>query len=119
MSQATHRRLLGQFKREVGKSGRSDWMTALLEMQRKDKAVLALVAFARDLAGTAQPPPPAPQPMPPPADKNIAALEAPALPQRPPPPRWTTEIRPGPHDLLSWEEAMRVPWLDSRAHGEG
>ncbi len=27
-------------------------------------------------------------------------------------PRWTKTVRPGPFDLLTWEEAMQVPWIE-------
>ncbi len=46
----------------------------------------------------------------------------PAPPPRPPPPpkpRWTKDIRPGPHDVLTWEEVLQVPWVDSLAEEDG
>jgi hypothetical protein len=43
---------------------------------------------------------------------------APPPPPRPPKPRWTKDNRPGPHDVLSWEEAMQVPWVDSSAEDD-
>ncbi len=47
----------------------------------------------------------------------------PARPPPPPPPpprpRWTKDIRPGPHDVLTWEEVLQVPWVDSMAEDDG
>jgi hypothetical protein len=25
---------------------------------------------------------------------------------------WSKKVRPGPNDVLTWEEAMRVPWIE-------
>ena len=60
-----------------------------------------------------------------PEERRVAArLEGceparpPPSPSRPPKPRWTKDNRPGPHDVLSWEEAMQVPWVDSSAEDD-
>ena len=56
---------------------------------------------------------------------RVAALPQQPAPRPPPPPppppkpRWTKDIRPGPHDVLSSEEAMQVPWIDSMAEEDG
>ncbi|MBS0518305.1 MAG: hypothetical protein JSR90_06405 [Proteobacteria bacterium] len=78
---------------------------------RELTAALALAAFAQALAGSdraaraddagATSMPEAARP----ATVVTAPLRAPAS-------RWTTSFRPGPHDVLTWEEAMRVPWID-------
>jgi hypothetical protein len=55
-----------------------------------------------------------PAPLPPPS-------QPPPRPPPPPPPkpRWTKDIRPGPHDVLTWEEAMQVPWFDPLKEDDG
>jgi hypothetical protein len=25
---------------------------------------------------------------------------------------WTKDVRPGPHDILTWEEILDIPWID-------
>jgi hypothetical protein len=63
-----------------------------------------------------------------PRDEGARVAPASQLPPRPPPPRpppsgppprWTKDIRPGPHDVLNWDEAMQVPWVDSSAADDG
>ncbi len=50
-----------------------------------------------------------------PAEEGRVQTRAP--PACPPPPpaksRWTKDVRPGPHDVLTSEEAIQVPWLES------
>jgi len=59
-----------------------------------------------------------------PQDEGVRVAAPPSQPPpRPPPPaapkpRWTKDIRPGPHDVLNWEEAMQVPWVDSMAEDD-
>jgi hypothetical protein len=53
-----------------------------------------------------------------PQDEVVHVAPPSQPPPRPPEPRWTKDNRPGPHDVLSWEEAMQVPWVDSSAEDE-
>lgn len=32
--------------------------------------------------------------------------------------RWTKTHRPGPHDVLTWQEALSVPWIDGMEEDE-
>ena len=98
---------------------------AFEQLDREVPAMRTLVAFALELAGTDKlPPPSAPLPLPPvaPAGLGNAPQHVPEpLPRvrRPTEGRvWTKDIRPGPHDVLTWEEAMRVPWYDPFAEPE-
>ena len=52
-------------------------------------------------------PPPQPAPRPPPS------------PPQPPKPRWTKDIRPGPHDVLTWDEVLQVPWVNEMEEDDG
>jgi hypothetical protein len=61
-----------------------------------------------------------------PQDEGVHVAPPSQPPARPPPPpprapkpRWTKDIRPGPHDVLTWEEAMQVPWFDPLAEDDG
>ena len=124
MSLDSNGRFLREAKRRLGRSagGYESLKTILLRMKEDEKqAVSALVAFALRLAGTdrlpLRVPPPAPR-----AASVVAAPQPPTRPPSPPPapkPRWTKDIRPGPHDLLTWEEAMQVPWFDPFKEPEG
>jgi hypothetical protein len=74
-----------------------------------------MVAFALDLAGTSKMPMvrPAPRPEPP---EETARPNPPVRPRARSNERiWSTTVRPGPHDLLSWDEVMKVPWIDGIA----
>ena len=105
-----------------GKPRRLSFKEAIEKLEREATAVQAVVALALQLAGTDKLLPPEPEPpvgdaspiLPP----QQAVIPPRAAPPRPQPPRWTKEIRPGPHDLLTWEEAMQVPWYDPLAEGE-
>ncbi len=78
----------------------------------EQNAVHAMVELALELAGTRKPRPPVPagggnapmyvpEPSPPPSLRRLPQGRV-----------WTKDVRPGPHDVLTWEEAMRVPWLN-------
>ena len=62
-----------------------------------------------------------------PQDERVHVAPSSLPPARPPPPppspspkpRWTKDIRPGPHDVLTWEEVLQVPWVDSLAEEDG
>ena len=77
------------------------------------RALLGITKFTRELAGTYEPPtlalgnyagegPLAPQPQPRPPLQPAGRV-------------WTKDIRPGPHDVLTWQEVQRVPWIDGMA----
>jgi hypothetical protein len=111
-----HGRRLRTLGRKNAPPARNEWMEAVYENARRDDAVRALVAFALHLAGTDKLPSRVP------VGGGNAPLHIPE-----PPPRlrrptegraWTKDIRPGPHDVLTWEEAMRVPWVDPFAEAE-
>ena len=115
MSRESHGRFLRAAQRSVGKAtdGYESLKTILLRAEAEEEAVRALVAFALRLAGTDRLPPPAPAPLP----GEMRAIDVPEPPSHPPPPPaknapWTMDNRPGPHDLLTWEEAMQVPWYN-------
>jgi hypothetical protein len=87
--------------------------------KRRRRAALALAAFAQDLAGV-EPPAVVPEP---PRDEPVRGTpmrDAPPPPSArpfaaPPPPSrpvWGPDNRPGPHDVLTWEEVMRLPWIN-------
>jgi hypothetical protein len=111
---STHGRRL-KVLREIRRGrGGSPWVWAAAELARERKAMLALAQFAVDLAGLPLPPPP------PIAPDAVAATPAPRVPPGAPQRRkWTMDIRPGRHDVLTWEEAMQVPWNDGRASDPG
>jgi hypothetical protein len=83
----------------------------VMEVERPYAAARSVTAFARALAGTdrLQAPPVSPS--------LVSKLEENPSPVRLAPspktrPAWTKDVRPGPHDVLTWEEAMQVPWID-------
>ena len=104
MTAAGHGRRLRTLARKNAPPARNVWIEALYENDRRKKAVLALVAFALHLAGTDKLPSRVP------TGGGTAPLYVPEPP--PPKPRETEDRRPGPHDILTWEEAMRVPWIE-------
>ena len=110
MSIATHARRLKRLERPY--APREETLADLLApLQRERDAALSLVVFARALAGTDRTPPAATPP----------TSEARPRVTRPPRSKgrvWTKDIRPGPNDWLTWEEAMSVPWIDGGAASE-
>ena len=135
MSVESQRRLIGGVREAVsraksgnrrGKPRRQSFEEVIEKLEREASAVQACVALALQLAGTDKLLPPEPLvPEPPPVGIGTATMHVteppsprarPPLPERP---RWTKDIRPGPHDVLTWEEAMQVPWYDPLAEGEG
>lgn len=116
MSRAGNGRRLGRLEQsEGGETSLGAWMETVEEMAREQQAALILAKFAQELAGT---------------EERRAALHAasrreavtetavPVGPPRLPQSHgrvWSDVVRPGPHDVLTWEEAMRVPWLDGSA----
>ena len=94
-----------------------EWMAAVYEIDRWQRAALALARFAQELVSVAPPlalggvaPPladaaPVPDA---PSHQHAAAVAAP-LPGRP---VWGPDNRPGVHDVLTWEEVMRLPWIE-------
>jgi hypothetical protein len=69
--------------------------------------VLALVAYAQELAGTE--PPSSEQVRDEQTLPRASPLAAPLSPSRP---IWGGNNRPGVHDVLTWEEVMRIPWIN-------
>jgi hypothetical protein len=122
VSVESHRRLIGGLRQSVDKaSGKTDgWnlKEAILEGERRAQAVRTFVTFALQLAGTDKLPPPLVAPV----GLGNAPLHVPEPPprvRRPAESRvWTKDVRPGPHDVLTWEEAMQVPWFDPFAETE-
>lgn len=113
MSQARNARRLRRLEGGGGTSVGAQIAAINAAYGREVTAALTLVAFAKALAGPDQ------------AARAVGDADAASLPEleRPaadvtaPPPRapasrWTASFRPGPHDVLTWEEAMRVPWID-------
>ena len=123
--QRTARRVACDPATNGGKDPDDPWgfLAAHRKLAVMKQAALTMVAFARELAGTADNPPseveppegPPPRVAPPQAAPIDPALQR-RLPQGPPPDRpkrrWDKDHRPGPSDILTWEEAMQVPWLD-------
>ena len=118
MSSGSHGRDLGKMARGLGSGRRKDdWIEVADAAEKEYQAVRAIVAFALALAGTDKLPPPPPTWL---AGNSTTILvpDPPVLPPCAQPPRWTKEVRPGPHDVLTWEEAMQVPWFDPFAETE-
>lgn len=117
MTIANHGRRIDRVEHRDAPKKESEWIQVLRAREREEDAVRALVAFAQHLAGTDKLPSRAPR----------GGGNAPLHVSEPPPPRvrrptegrvWTKDIRPGPHDVLTWEEAIRVPWYDPLAETE-
>ena len=112
----THGRRLRTLGRLSAPPARNVWMEAVYANARRDDAVRALVAFALHLAGTDKLPSRVPT-----GGGNAPQYipeSSPSL-RRPTEGRvWTKDIHPGPHDILTWEEAMQVPWYDPIAERE-
>ena len=112
MSAAGHSRRLGHMERRSA-AKQDSWLEAVYQVEEEFQAVRALTAFALALAGTEK----APEPVP------VRDETPPADPPAQPPRRAGTPAkdkmaRPGPTDVLTWEQAMRVPWLDETATAE-
>ena len=129
MSVESQRRLIGGVLQAVsqaksgnrrGKPRRLSFKEAIEKLEREATAVQACVALALELAGTDKLLPPEPEPLA--SDVTMMAPDVPVPPPRLPRPKegrvWTKDVRPGPHDVLTWEEAMRVPWFDPFAEPE-
>ncbi len=117
MTAGGHDRRLRTVARKLAPPKRDVWKEAVYEIDRRDRAVRALVAFALNLAGTDKLPSRAP------VGGGNAPQHVPAPPPRIPPPTrgrvWTKDIRPGPHDVLTLEEVLKVPWVDMHTETEG
>ena len=113
MSHASNRRALHRLKQQRGLA-RNPYVEAVYETDRLFRAVEGITGFARMLAGM--------------EERRVASVTpvsvdnvtetAPRVDH--PPPRshravWSETVRPGPHDVLTWDEAMRIPWLDENA----
>ena len=105
------RRLDGLEQRAGAPDG--GWFAAVHRLDRERCAALALAQFAQALAGTEKPPPVRDDTPPP-----VELLAGPPAELSAPPPRrgprvWDKNNRPGPHDVLTWDEVLRIPWLDA------
>ncbi len=116
MSQLGHRRALKRL--EEAKWGRKGegltWEEheAIFKRNLEATAAEEIVRCARALAGTdeatrLQQLASSPRERP----EQPAARTAPP-PRRDSRPVWSQSVRPGPNDVLTWEQAMRVTWLD-------
>ena len=108
---STHGRRLQVLDKAGQETGTSIWLRAVAEITREKEAAVAIARFAVNLAGMPLPPLP---PSPPLAPDAVVATPVPRVPQGR---KWTKDIRPGRHDILTWEEAMQVPWIDGTASG--
>lgn len=111
-----------RLRRLESKSGSRMTLGAWLELHngafaREQHAAVLMAEFARALAGTdkaAVAPPVSPS-----SDDATALVPQSASSQSRNNQRiWTDVIRPGPHDVLTWEEAMRVPWIEGDSEVE-
>jgi hypothetical protein len=107
MSIAGHRRRLKSLERANASDG---WREAMFRREQEKLAAIAVIEFARALAGT---------------DKvavrvasssydetaEPASRASNALPQDGGG-RWRSGRRPGPHDVLTWDEVMQLDWHD-------
>jgi hypothetical protein len=116
MTHATNSRALARLESKKGsKESSLSRLVGMIEQgtEERRRAVLALVAYAQELAGV-EPPAAAPEPL---RDEPPAPCADPVA--APPPPSrapvWGGDRRPGPHDVLTWEEVMRVPWVEGEA----
>jgi hypothetical protein len=119
-------------RREAEKEDAFDLPALHRSLAIKRRAIPILVAFARELAGV-------PEPLEQTVEKDGTTREAEAAeiraeaeeaggarrfrlekPANALPPaadgaparKWTKTHRPGPFDVLTWEEAMQVPWIE-------
>lgn len=122
MSRLGHRRALKRLEdAKWGRKGESlTWEEheAIFKRNLEATAAEEIIRWARALAGTDE------------ASRlqRCAAsprdrAEQPNARAAPPPRRdsrriWSETVRPGPHDVLTWDEAMRVPWLDANESAE-
>ena len=113
MSHASNRRALHRLKQQRGLA-RNPYVEAVYETDRLFRAVEGITGFARMLAGTdkRQVASVAPSPVDSAAETTSRVDHAPPRSHRP---IWSETVRPGPHDVLTWEEAMQVPWIDESA----
>ena len=116
MNHASNRRALDCLLQKRRKK-HNPWLEAVFASDRETRAALALAEVAQILAGT---------------EKIKAArfaassvgstTEAAPGVDHPPPrnrrPVWSKTVRPGPHDVLTWDEAMQVPWIEGSAEAE-
>jgi hypothetical protein len=112
MTYATNNRALERLEAKSGskESPLSRYVTLVEQArERRRRATLALVAFAQELAGVE---PSAATPEPARDEPSAPRVDPVAAPPPPSRPRWSRDRRPGPHDVLTWEEAMQVPWMD-------
>ncbi len=108
MSIASH---AGRLRRIAGARGTQigDWMAAVYEVDRQYRAKQALDRSAQEPGGVA---PPMAETAPAHETPSSQLASAAAKPISPARPVWGPDNRPGVHDVLTWEEVMRLPWIE-------
>ena len=116
MSHAGNARLLRRLAQERG-TVLDPWTEEVYATDRNFRAVWGLTGLARALAGTDKKR--AASLAPPPADNEMKTeSRVHHVPARTHRPVWSEVVRPGPHDVLTWEEAMRIPWIEGNAEAQ-
>ena len=118
MSHTSNRRALLGLKQQRGLA-RNPFIEAVYavdrEWRRKRQAAMTMADFAQALAGTEEMRAAARLMSSTNDTTESAPRVAPAAP-RSPQRAWSKTVRPGPHDVLSWDEVRRVPWIGWNEH---
>jgi hypothetical protein len=93
------------------------WTEEVYATDRLFRSVEGITGFARMLAGTDKRPAPSPAPT---SADNEMKIESRVhhVPARTHRPVWSEVVRPSSHDVLTWDEAMRVPWIEGNAEAQ-
>lgn len=92
-------------RREI--TSRRSFSQVVEEADYPYRLAVSIAGFARALAGTDKPPPePAP----------AVIVETPPPPAVQPRPKRIP--RPGPHDVLTWDQVLKIPWIDMNTPDE-
>jgi hypothetical protein len=112
----SHGRRLDALEARRGASSGRDYIAAVYEADRlrdqEKAAAMAMIAFARALAGTNKLRRPLPGGAALPDQPAETSPRMPA-PRAPEPPR--ERRRPSPTEVITWQEAMQIPWHDGVA----
>jgi hypothetical protein len=111
VSHLSNSRLLRRLEQKRGLR-RSPYVEAVYAVEREYQAVRGITGFARLLAGTDERQMASVAPSPADSVTEFVSRVDHA------PPRssrlvWSETVRPGRDDILTWDEAMRVPWVDA------
>ncbi len=107
----SHGRRLRTVARKLAPPARDVWMEAVYEIDRRGARGAGDGRFRAGVGGHCRQ-------RPPPSSLQSACFtrarrsRPPPLPRAKPVSRWINGERPGPQDVLTWEEAMQVPWID-------